>query len=217
GVAAALSDGFKSGLAQAIDAATSEQRPWLQSFLQHIRSTCDVPTALERSPEAFYAPAVGLDLADPPAWWTGLTAEAWAELLSDEPEISGDIQLECLNPLLPASRGVPLLVDGDVELSLRVGSESNNPVQVALERSPGKSSGGFPALVNALGEAEFTDRTPPQHRAPIQYKATAEGHKPGSLKVISLATWLPGIFIACRPARKIVAPKAPARRTRGAN
>lgn len=35
--------------------------------------------------------------------------------------------------------------------------------------------------------------------------------------MISLATWLPGIFVACRLARKIAAPKAPARRTRGAN
>ena len=173
--------------------------------------------SLDRAPEAFYAPARGLGLVDPPAWWTALTAELWAELLSDEPEIAGDIRLECLNPLLPASKGVPLLVEGEVQLVVRAGAEGEDPIPVMLERSLGKNVGGFPASFDVAGEVEFTDATPPAHRSPIQFKATAENHKPGSIKAISLATWLPGIFVACRLARKIIAPKAPARRTRGAN
>lgn len=217
GVAAALSDGFKSGLAAAVDAAAPDQKLLLDAFLQHIRSTCDVPTALERAPEAFYAPASDLVLIDPPIWWMGLTAELWAELLSDEPEITGDIRFECLNPLLPASKGVPLLVEREVQLAIRVGAEGEVPVTVTLERSPGKNAGGFPGATDVEGEAEFTDASPPPHRSPIQYKASAENHKPASVKVISLGTWLPGIFVACRLARKITAPKAPARRTRGAN
>ncbi|AGB43390.1 hypothetical protein Mesau_00906 [Mesorhizobium australicum WSM2073] len=217
GVAAALSDGFRSGLADALEAAATDQKVWVEAFLQHIRSTCDVPTALERAPEAFYAPAAGLGLSDPPAWWMGLTAELWAELLTDEPEITGDIRLECLNPLLPPSKGVPLLVDGEVQLAIRAGTEGNEPVAVTLDRSPGKNAGGFPGALDVGGGAEFTDAAPPPHRSPIQYKASAESHKPGSIKVISLLTWLPGIFVACRLARKITSPKAPARRTRGAN
>ncbi|TBC13024.1 ATP-binding protein [Rhizobium ruizarguesonis] len=217
GVAAALSDGFRSGLINAVDAAATDQKLLLEAFLQHIRSTCDVPTALERAPEAFYAPASGLGLIDPPAWWMGLTAELWAELLSDEPEITGDIRLECLNPLLPASKGVPLLVERNAQLAIRAGAQGEEPVAVTLERSPGKNVGGFPGVIEVEGEADFTDVSPPPHRSPIQYKASAENHKPASIKVISLETWLPGIFVACRPARKITAPKAPARRTRGAN
>ncbi len=217
GVAAALSDGFRSGLAAAVDAAATDQKLLLEGFLQHIRSTCDVPTALERAPEAFYAPAADLGLIDPPAWWMGLTAELWADLLSDEPEITGDIRLECLNPLLPASKGVPLLVEGEVQLTIRAGTEGEEPVAVTLERSPGKNAGGFPGAIDVEGGAELTDASPPPHRSPIQYKASAENHKPASIKVISLGTWLPGIFVACRLARKITAPKAPARRTRGAN
>ncbi|PCK78489.1 hypothetical protein [Rhizobium sophoriradicis] len=217
GVAAALSDGFRSGLADAVDAAATDQKLLLEDFLQHIRSTCEVPTALERAPEAFYAPAGELELIDPPVWWIGLTAELWTELLSDEPEITGDIRLECLNPLLPASKGVPLLVERDVQAAVRAGVVGDAPVAVTIERSPGKNSGGFPGTSDVEGEAEFTDASPPPHRSPIQYKASAEHHKPASIKVISLETWLPGIFVACRPARKIAAPKAPSRRTRGAN
>ena len=217
GVAAALADGFRSGLATAVDAATIDQKPLLEAFLQHIRSTCDVPTALERAPEAFYAPAKDLGLVDPPAWWVGLTAELWAELLSDEPEITGDIQLECLNPLLPASKGVPLLVEGEVQLAIRAGVEGEKTIAVTLERSPGKNAEGFPRSIDVEGRVEFTDAIPPLHRSPIQYRARAENHRLGSIKTISLATWFPGIFVACRLARKIAAPKAPARRTRGPN
>ncbi|MCK1389000.1 ATP-binding protein [Bradyrhizobium sp. 21] len=217
GIAAALSDGFRSGLSTAVDAAATDQKPLLEAFLQHIRSTCDVPTALERAPEAYYVPSGGPALIDPPSWWVGLTTELWAELLSDEPEITGDIRLECLNPLLPASKGVPLLVEGEVQFVIRAGAEDDEPLAVTVERSPGKNAGGFPSAIAVQGGAEFTDANPPPHRSPIQYKASAENQRPGSVKAISLATWLPGIFVACRLARKIAAPKAPARRTRGAN
>jgi hypothetical protein len=216
-VASALSEGFQSGLTTAFVAATDEQKVWLDAFLQHIRSTCEVATALERAPEAFYAPAEELGLPDPPDWWTALTAELWAELLSDEPEIAGDIRLEIQNPLLPASKGVPLLVEGEVQLVVRAGTAGEEPVPVTLERSPGKSLGGFPHGFDVAGELVFIDAMPAPHGSPIQYKASADNHKAGSIKAISLASWRPGIFVACRLARKITPPKAPARRTRGAN
>lgn len=129
GVTSALSDGFRSGLQDAMENATPEQKLWLEGFLAHIRA-CDVPTALERAPEAFYAPGGGLELVAPPVWWSGLTAELWAEILSDEPEISGDIRIECSTPLLPASKGIPLLVKGAVELLVQVDTPDARQVTV---------------------------------------------------------------------------------------
>ena len=216
GIASALAEGFRAGLAGALEAATPDQRTWLDSFLDHVRATCDVPTALERAPEAFYGPTSGLGTGAPPTWWIGLTTEVWAELLADEPEIAGDIKLECRNPLLPPSRGTPLLVEGEVELVVRAGSDTS-PVDVSLERSPGRATGGFPVSLSVAGEGELGDTAPPRHRSPIQYKAMADSHRPASIKVVSLAEWQPGIFVACRLARKVTPPKVPARRTRGAN
>src|SRR3546814_19170233 len=46
----------------------------------------------------------------------------------------------------------------------------------------------------------------------MTYKATADGFKPGSLKVVSLATWQPGVLVACRLARKFSHPRKPAKR-----
>ncbi|WP_425998239.1 hypothetical protein [Caulobacter sp. DWR1-3-2b1] len=217
GVASALSDGFATGLAHARAEANDTQKGWIDAFLVHIRSSCQIPTALDRSPEPFYAPASGAKLPVPPAWWLGLTAEVWAELLDDEPEIVGDIRVECANPLLPPSRGVPLIVQDVVEIAVSVSQENGDPVVVSLARSPGRSGADFPRVEPVEGRLELSDEAPPQHRSPIQYKASAEGFRTASLKVISLATWGPGIFIVCRTARKVTPPKAPSRVTKGAN
>ncbi|MDQ1900717.1 ATP-binding protein [Paracoccus sp. WLY502] len=217
GVAAALSDGFSTGLAGVYEQANDEKRAWIDAFLSHIRSTCQALTALDRSPEAFYAPWGELELPPAPAWWEGLTAEAWAALLDDEPEIVGDIRVECSNPLLPPSRGIPLLVEEQVEISISATNTDSTPVDVSLERSPGRSANGFPLAVLVDGRADFVDDAPPVHRTPIQYKVSAENFRTASIKVVSLATLASGIFVGCRTARKVTPPKAPARRTRGAN
>lgn len=210
-VASALSDGVGSGLAGALEVATADQALWLEAFLSHIRARCEVPTALERAPEAFYAPDLTRALVEPPDWWKGLTAEVWAELLSEEPDASGDIQLECRAPLLPSSKGTPLLVMGPIELAVRASEQG--PVAVTLERSPGKNTDGFPRPLTVDGEESFLDATPPRHKAPIHYKALAVGHRTASIKIVSLNSWIPGIFVACRLARKIAPPKQ-ARRSR---
>jgi len=217
GIAAALSEGFATGLSGVREQASVDERTWIDAFLPHIRSTCQVLTALDRSPEAFYAPWSGLDLPSAPTWWEGLTAEAWADLLDDEPEIFGDIRIECANPLLPPSRGIPLLVENHVGISISATSSDGAPVDITLERSPGRSSNGFPRIVTVDSRADLVDDAPPAHRTPIQYKASAEGFRTASVKVVSLAMLTAGIFVACRTARKVTPPKAPARRARGAN
>jgi DNA phosphorothioation-dependent restriction protein DptH len=217
GIGSALSDGLSSGLTTAREAATEEQQVWLDAFLDHVRATYSVPTALERSPEAFYAPAAGLSLAACPEWWSGLTTDVWAELLDDEPEIVGDIRIECANPLLPPSRGMPILVSDTVKLSVTATRVDDEAIAVTMERSPGRSSGGFPRHLTVAGNGDLVDEDPPRHKSPIQYKAIAEGFRAASAKIVSLATWEPGIFIGCRNARKVTPPKAPSRRTQGAN
>jgi hypothetical protein len=109
-----------------------------------------------------------------------------------------------------------LLVESSVELVVSIGSEGSDPVPVLVERSPGKTSGGFPVGLEVGRQAELVDAAPPRHKSPLQYKGSAEQHRTASTKVISLASWAPGVFVACRLARKVVPPKTPARRVRGA-
>lgn len=53
----------------------------------------------------------------------------------------------------------------------------------------------------------FTDPAPPVHKTPMRYVGAAERFKPGAIKVVSLATWAPGVYVACRLAKKLGPPK----------
>lgn len=216
GVVAALGEGFRASRDSVLSGARTEQRPWVEAFFQHVRAACDRPTALERAAEPFYVAYDGWTMGQPPAWWSGLTVEAWASLLSDEPEIAGDIQVEVKNALLPPARGVPLITEAGVELVVRCSAADGEPAAIRIDRSPGKSADGFPLDIEVAGEAGYSDDAPPRHKSPLQYKGSAEGFRPGSVKVISLSSWAPGIVVACRLARKITPPKAPSGRGRGA-
>ena len=195
GVAAALSSGFSRGLEEARAEAPGEQQAWIDEFLVHIRASCDAVTALERAPQAFYAPARGATLAPPPDWWSGLTVEVWFELLENEPEFVGDIQVECRGgePELPPTKGVPVVVAGAVELLVRGNGSDGQPLDALLERSQQKNKDGFPRRLSVDQEAEFVDAAPPEHKSPLKYTVSADGCRPASVKVISLGSWTPGI------------------------
>ena len=217
GIAEALSTGFSSGLEEARARATTEQQVWIDEFITHVRARCDVVTALERAPQAYYAPSLEATLPNPPDWWRGLTVDVWSELLADEPESLGDIEIECLGgvPELQYMKGSPAVVEGAVELLVRVNGNDGQPLDVVLERSAQKNKDGFPRRFRIDGEEVCIDSDPPEHRSPIRYKVSAEGCRPASAKVISLASWSPGIFVGCQYAQQVTPPRAPSRKNRG--
>lgn len=215
-IAAALSDGFGTGIDQIRSGATEETKDALVTFLAHLRRRCDVPTAFERATPAFYLPADGTEVATPPDWWTVLTAERWIELLAEEPEEVGDLLIECLNPIIPVGRGMPAIVQNEVQLAISIGAEEiATPIELLLERNSGGARGkqSSPLSVNGGGAQEHIDSQPPTHKSPLTYKVTALGRKPASAKVISLAHWTPGILVSCRLASKLAPPKKPTRKS----
>ena len=206
-VADALADGFNAGVARAQESAADEDIAALSDFLAHLRVACDRPTAFERAAAAYYAPASGLTVIPAPAWWTSLTVEKWSELLAEEASATGDIIMVCSNGIVPLGKGMPVLVEEQVELQFEtVGIDASNAV-VTIERTPGGPSGKEVGQVRADSGRTFQDAAPPVHRTPMRYVASAEHFKPGAIKVVSLATWAPGIFVACRLARKLTPPK----------
>ena len=182
-------------------------------FLAHLRETCDLPTAFERATAAYYAPGSGLDMPAAPDWWKALTTEKWSELLTEDAAAQGDIRMGCSNALVPLAKGMPILVENNVALTFEtVGPDATGTV-VSIERGKGNKLGEV-----RVGEEEavFLDEAPPSHKTPIRYAALADGFKPGAIKIVSLATWQPGIFVACRLARKLTPPRKPTRRAKGA-
>jgi len=212
-IADAMSDGFGPGIRRAQENASEGDSGHLDAFLAHLRNACDLPTAFERATAAYYAPGNGLNMPVAPDWWRALTTEKWSELLTEDAAAQGDIRMGCSNALIPLAKGMPILVEGNVALTFEtVGPDASGTV-VSIERGKGNKLGEVRV---GEDEAVFLDEAPPEHKTPIRYAASADGFKPGAIKIVSLATWQPGIFVACRLARKLTPPRKPTRRAKGA-
>lgn len=208
-LADALADGFKVGLARAKqNVLSADEASLLDDFLAHIQQTCKVPTAFERATPAFYLPADELTIVPPPPWWSALTVERWSELLSEEQPETDDLIVECKNPIFPQVRSMPVLVWDEVKLSIYSAKElQGGSVDVVLERNAGGRNGKLTTTLRMERLVVHEEKSLPGHKAPVRYKVEAHGHKGSAIKVISLASWFPGIFVTCRTASKLSLPK----------
>jgi hypothetical protein len=217
-VADEMADGFKPGIERlSANADTRELKIALSEFLNHVRANCEIPTVFERATAAYYLPSNHIELAPPPMWWRTLTCDCWAELLLDEPdESSGDLSITCTNSIIPVTKGVPAIVRDEAKLLISANATvEGESVNVELTGgSIGKAGKEF--LVKG-SEPCADDPTSGTQRSPINYKVTAPGRKAASTKVISLASWVPGILIACRIASKLSPPRKPRRSSAGIN
>lgn len=214
-IADALSDGFRNGIDRIAAGLPADDQDLFEQFHTHVRTTCRIHVAFDRATAAYYAPAQGRSLVNPPEWWSRLDVEKWSELLSEEPVSVGDILVECTNPIAVLGKAFPAVVIEQVDLQFTTKGDKQTSPRVSVERTP---AGGAKDVgeVAADGEETLSDHVPPLHKNPINYKANALGYKQGSLKVVSLATWQPGILVACRVARKFSPPRKPAKAgTRG--
>lgn len=216
GVLSRISDVMAEGFKTAIDrlAGATQDEPTklaLHEFLAHVQRTCQVTTAFERATPAFYLPCGDLELHHPPAWWNTLTCERWSELLEDDSDgPDGELTIACTNALVPPSKGLPTIVSSEVVLSITDdASSAKAPVDVTLT---GGGLGRTGAKLQVPGRISFTD-VPPEsgQRSPITYKVSSDGRKTASARVISLATWQPGILVTSRMATKLSPPKKPRR------
>lgn len=209
-IADAMADGFRNGVDRLADGATEEERDALEQFHAHIRAGWQVQTAFDRAAAAFYAPVQGPELASPPDWWGFLDVEKWSELLAEEPAVSGDIVMECTNAIAALGKAMPAIVLDTVDLKFTTKGSDEGGAVVQVQRTPAGNSKKV-GQIRADTDEILSDVAPPHHKNPISYKATADGFKPGSMKVVSLAAWQPGILIGCRLARKFTGPRKPGR------
>lgn len=208
-IAEEMNDGFKTGIERITVTAPEEYKPALLEFLVHIQLRCDVPTAFERATQAFYLPESLTSIQPAPAWWSILTVEAWTELLTEGPsEATGNLTITCTNGILPATRGMPTIVRDEVQLLISAsGDEDDDPVDVIVS---GGSLGKIGSSYLIKNSYPLTDIPPISgQRTPIIYKAAAHKRKATAAKVISLASWVPGLIVTSRTASKFSPPKKP--------
>lgn len=216
-IADEMSDGFKIGIDGLANSGNTDAavKDALMAFLAHVRANCEIPTSFERATAAYYLPSNTIMLDPPPLWWKRLTVECWASLLSNEPDdIGGDLQVTCANPIIPIGRGMPAIVWAGVELEISSLNMAHAvPIDVLLTGG-GYGKAGVQVIVD--GVKPLADSPPSSvHRSPISYKVTAPGHKAATQKVISLASWAPGIVVTCRIASKLSPPKKPRKGSAG--
>lgn len=210
-VAETMSEGFRRSIERLAEGTSDEDRGHLDDFLEHVRSACEVATMFDRATTEYYRPLGEYDVFTAPDWWIALDVEKWTELLAEEPSSVGDIELICTNALVALGKATPAIVSGEVRLQVR--TEGGNPSDQGIEvtRTPAAGN-GVVGKVDAGGDGVLVDAAPPPHKLPLTFKASAPDFKSGSIKVVSLATWQPGVLVACRLTRKLSPPRKPAKR-----
>ena len=207
-IADIFSDGFKTGRERISQQHNGDSSiiEHLDGFVFHLKDNGASFTEVERAISAFYLPTDTLIIASPPEWWDALTEESWLELLADEPSEVGDLAIECVNGISVPIKGCPTVVRDEAQLVISAKSnEAGGDVIVSFSGISGKDTQEI--IVN--GSTARTVSSPPSRKTAVSYKISAPGYKNASIKVLSLATWLPGLFATCRVAKKLSLPKAP--------
>lgn len=178
----------------------------LDEFLVHLRR-CEVVTALKRSMPYYYAPD---DVALPPGWWRELTLQRWEALLEDETaQSTPEIEVVCANPLAFQMKGIVPVVHSRARIQVRVPVGLEGEVRVVRD-APGGAAARREWVVPITDEIVLEDDGIPPHRSPIRYVAEVvgvNGAKKGSVKLVSLASWEPGLIVCSRTAAKGKLPK----------
>jgi DNA phosphorothioation-dependent restriction protein DptH len=206
-----LGEAIKGGMAAGFERATQnaserEDKLALEECLAHLRSTCRLVTEFADGGPHFYGPCQGTQLSSPPEWWLRLTVERWNDLLEDSSEDTGQLAISCMNSLISKSAPIAIVMNAvNVEI---VPAESAGPVNITLERKVGGGAKGTSTTALVVEKSlVHEDAGVPPHKAPVRYKASAHTFDDASMKVISLATWTPGIVVWSGLATKFVATK----------
>lgn len=215
GALASLADAAKGGLAQGlaqakVNAIDDTERLALDQCFAHLKERCELVTAFKEGAPSFYGPCQGELVGAPPLWWRHLTTERWSALLDDGGggADAGEMAIVCRNSIVPVQpRAISIVMD-EVEIEVRPGGPQER-LDVLIERRAGSGTRGFHTdSIEVTGPAgEWSDANPPAHKAPLRYRASAAGFEDATTKVISLATWQPGIVVWSRLATKISPPR----------
>jgi len=204
---ALVDDGFRPSIMQLQLQAEELDVTALGECLKHIQNTCDIPTAFARATPFYYGPAQEKLMADPPQWWARLTVERWTELLDEERQPVGALIIECTNSIIPKCKGVNALVLDEIKLKVSLPEDEVGPVNATVIREVSGAKNQFKWDLRLPENETVLDAAIPSHKSPARYAAQAVGLRKSSVKVISLQTWEPGIFIFCRSATKVTPPK----------
>ena len=160
----------------------------------HYRTTAGSASAVARAP-CFYHSTVAPD----PSCQVGLTVEAVDQMLAEvgRPEDSERISVLCRNPLNPSPKsGEPFLVQDRAIIEANHPEDRFQALRI-LRRLGRQQATALGPVAACQSPARFEDSAIPVHSAPVTYIAEDHGATPGSLQIVSLASFDPRAFITC--------------------
>ncbi|MES2937451.1 MAG: ATP-binding protein [Pseudomonadota bacterium] len=207
-----LGSGFRSGIDRIKQNTTElDDHTALNAFLAHLENRCELLTAFERSPAAFYGPCNGDELSEPPQWWQYLTVEKWSELLQEEEAEQDGLALTVASLAPPTRGGWAVAIDVP---RLAITNTKGHQVKVLLQRFSGASKQPTASwLLDVDAKATLDDELLGEHKTAVRYVASADGYRPTSIKLVSLNHWAAGIYVSSRSATKLV-PTRPVKASR---
>jgi DNA phosphorothioation-dependent restriction protein DptH len=202
-------EGFRRAISVMAEDTSDADQLALAEFLADISCRCAVPTAFSRAALSVYGPAQGWTLDSPPNWWNHLTVERWTELLDED---SDDVEravlsFSCTNSLIAHALGVSAVVSDEVHLDVSVHQSNGDTAQVNICRKSNSIANRRDWSVDAARGGRIIDAGFTMQSRVLSYSAELDSNK-RELKVISLACYAPGIFVAARTASKVTPPKA---------
>ena len=204
---AMVDEGFSACVDRLKKNAAESEVHALDECVRHIEGACEVRIALARSAEFYYAPFREDTLSTPPDWWSILTLERLAELLEEDASPQGALTIECTNAVVPSGRGLPAIVLGEVALTVGLPADVAGPVGVSVVREIGPKASRQQWELSPPATSTLLDSAVPQHRQPVRYVVDSPALKKAATRVISLASWEPGVVVSCRSAKKLSLPK----------
>lgn len=208
--------GFRATVEQCQQQANQEEKAALAELLAHLQRRCQVLTAFARSAPYFYGPVDCEGSDGAPDWWKLLTVERWLALLDRDdvarPEVIG---LRCSNARALQVKGLVPIVDDAIELIVELPETAARDELLKVVRESGGLKGRREWEVSAKdGKAVIVDEDPWPHASPLRYSCASvrpedqSRLKKGSVRVISLASWEPGIIAVARTATEAKLPRA---------
>lgn len=214
--------GFNSTIDQLKErAAEQKDTQALEQLLAYLQQRCGVATVLARAPPFYYGPCTGSEITSPPEWWSVLTVEKLRHLMDDSDEpVPEDAALVvvCRDTLIPQIGSSPSVVESEVSLYVHDNGNSAAPGEVTVKRECAGTNpvvwqltvnkkASIPLEVDASPQHELVDFGLPTHRTPVRYTIDGPGVKKATLRVVSMASWDPGLVVYSRAASKMTLPK----------
>lgn len=180
--------------------ASEEVLPFVHGFRAHLQQVCSILPRFKDAAAHYYAPQESGSV-----WHPELTVEVWGELLKDNRRPEGSLTLECVNSVIPPTRGVHAIVRSAPALHIQLPSEVSGLAAVVLRREAAGHAWRWD--LDVPQEVVHVDTPAPPHARPLRYVAEAPGCRKAAIKVVSLDAWEPGVVVYCRTAKKMELPK----------